>query len=77
MFLHNITNMEHENNLYQTLFKLHVNAYPLKSKQVCQAEVTKMWNEIKNKDNFEISDKHRYLNYSYVKKGSILKFWSK
>ena len=33
-------------------------AYLLKSKQVYQAEVSKMWNEIKNKDIFEISDKH-------------------
>ena len=49
--------MEDENKLYQILFKLHVNAYLLKYKQVCQAEVTKMWNEIKNKDNFEVSDK--------------------
>ena len=68
--------MEDENNLYQTLFKLHVNAYPLKSKQVCQVdEVTKMWNEIKNNDNFEISDKHpALLKLQLCKKGNILKF---
>ena len=41
--------MEDGNKLQQALFKLHVNAYPLKSKQVCQEEVTKMWNDIKNK----------------------------
>ena len=54
--------MEDENKLQQTLFKLHVDAYPLKSKQVCQAdEATKMWNEIRNKDNFDINDKHPAL----------------
>ena len=45
--------MENENKVYQKFFKLHVNAYLLKSKQACQAEVTKMWTEIKNKNKFE------------------------
>ena len=56
--LHNITNLEDDNKFYQTLFKLHANAYLLKSKRLCQVEVTKMWNEIKNKHNFEMSDEN-------------------
>jgi len=69
-----------KNKAFQCLFDAYVLAYHTKSKQVCQEEMVKKWNEIKNDTDLQVKV-DRWLQelkaISNTKKGSLLTFWAK
>ena len=70
-----------KNKLYQSLYSAYVEAYfPNKSKKVCQEQITKKWNEIKNDEDFKNKSDclmRELKSISLKKKSAALTFWSK
>ena len=69
-----------KNKIYQSLFNAYMEAYPTKSKKVCQEELVQKWNNIKN--DADLQGKvdcwlQELKATSIIKKGSLLTFWAK
>jgi hypothetical protein len=68
-----------KDKLYQALFAQFIKAHPEKCKKECQKEVIKLWNEIKNDEDFpkKYEQLLKSIESTFLKKkGTLLKFWA-
>jgi len=72
--------MATKRELYEKLYNSYLKAYShSKSKQTCQADVNKTWNDIKNYENLPVKVDELVKSYSTKAMNSqagLLKFWS-